>query len=99
MGKIGVLATLVCVSGTLAACSWQTTVPDGTSFPTNRDPVSWPFAADSIWNMSIHNDAKYVDAQIGMPMEAGPTIDPEILILQPNALRVIHGQVCRILGR
>jgi len=34
--------------------------------------------------MPIHNDAKYVDAQIEMPMAAGPTIDPEILILRPE---------------
>ena len=62
-----------------------TKAPIGNPFPTSRDPIYWPFAADSIWNMPIHEDAKYVDAQIGMPMEAGLTIDPEILILQPNA--------------
>jgi len=80
MRKISILAVLICASSTLAACSPQATV-----FPADRDPISWPFAADSIWNMPIHNDAKYVPAQIGMPMAASVTTDPEILILQPDA--------------
>jgi len=80
MKSIGVVAVLICVSGALAACT-----PRATIGPAERDPIAWPFAADSIWNMPIHNGAKYVDAQIGMPAAAGPTIDPEILILQPNA--------------
>ena len=80
MRKISILAVLICASSTLAACA-----PQGTVFPADRDPISWPFAADSIWNMPIHNDAKYVPAQIGMPMAASVTTDPEILILQPDA--------------
>lgn len=78
--KIGILAVLICTSSTLAACA-----PQATPFPADRDPVAWPFSADSIWNIPIHNDAKYVPAQIGMPMAAGVTTDPEILILQPDA--------------
>jgi hypothetical protein len=35
--------------------------------------------------MPLHRDAIYVDAQIEMPLAAGPTIDAEILILQPDA--------------
>jgi len=80
MRKICILAVLLCTSSTLAAFA-----PQAAAFPTNRDPISWPFVAGSIWNMPIHNDAEYVDAQIGMPMAAGPIIDPEILILQPDA--------------
>jgi len=80
MRKICILAVLLCASSTLAACA-----PQATALPANRDPISWPFAADSIWNMPIHNDAEYVDARIGMPMASGPIIDPEILILQPDA--------------
>lgn len=30
-----------------------------------RDPLQWPFASDSIWNMPIGSDARYVDATIG----------------------------------
>ena len=96
MRKIGLLALLICVCGTLSACTPPPSSPDSgppasgegqetTPFPTERDPIAWPFTADSIWNMPIHNDATYVDAQIRMPTAAGPTIDAEILILQPNA--------------
>ena len=69
MKVIGVVAVLICVSGTLAACT-----PRATIGPVERDPIAWPFAADSIWNMPIHNGAKYVDAQIEMPTAAGPTM-------------------------
>lgn len=30
-----------------------------------RDKTTWPFACDSIWNMPIGSNAKYVDAYIG----------------------------------
>jgi len=57
------------------------------SFPTSRDPIYWPFAADSIWNMPIHNNAVYVDSglDLHMPLDAGPTTDQEILILSPGS--------------
>lgn len=86
--SIGILAVLICASSALAACAPAATVtppPQTAVFPADRDPVAWPFSPDSIWNMPIHNDAKYVPAQIGMPMAAGVTTDPEILILQPDA--------------
>ncbi|HSM84101.1 MAG TPA: hypothetical protein VLS96_20590, partial [Nodosilinea sp.] len=35
-----------------------------TSPPTTRNPLSWPFAADSIWNQPIGSEAQYVDAAI-----------------------------------
>lgn len=35
-----------------------------TSPPTTRHPLSWPFAADSIWNQPIGSEARYVDAAI-----------------------------------
>lgn len=69
----------------------NTEVPAGNDenirFPTSRDPIYWPFAVDSIWNMPIHNNAVYVDAGISahMPLDAGPTTDWEPLILSPNA--------------
>jgi len=66
MRKLCILAVLICTSSTLVACA-----PQATGLATDRDPIFWPFAADSIWNMPIHNDAEYVDAQIGMPMAAG----------------------------
>ncbi len=33
--------------------------------PVGRDPLLWPFASDSIWNMPVGANAKYVDASIG----------------------------------
>jgi hypothetical protein len=56
------------------------------TFPTSRDPVKWPFPANSIWNMPIHNNAEYVYAGINQhPTGSGVTIDEEILILEPSA--------------
>ena len=97
MKAIVVLALAIGVGTVATACSSPVNI--GTSddspgsandrgsetFPGDRDPVAWPFPADSIWNMPLHHDARYVDAQIEMPMAAGPTIDAEILILQPDS--------------
>lgn len=50
-----------------------------------RDPLTWPFAAESIWNMPIGSDAVYVPAQIAQATQAGMTVDEDILILEPDA--------------
>jgi len=55
------------------------------SFPTSRDPLKWPFARDSIWNMPVGSDAVYVPANIQPPTCEGMTEDPDILILTPEA--------------
>lgn len=55
-----------------------------------RDPLKWPFASTSIWNMPIGSDAVYVPAKLAAipgndkwaPM---PQIDDEIIILEPDA--------------
>ena len=50
-----------------------------------RDPLLWPFADTSIWNMPIGSNAIYVDAKIQPPTRFGMTVDEDILILTPNA--------------
>ncbi len=53
-------------------------------FPTSRDPLKWPFASDSIWNLPIGVNAEYVDAQI-TEASNGPIMDTDIIILAPGA--------------
>lgn len=63
-----------------------------------RDPLKWPFAASSIWNMPIGSGAVYVPANLsGWPGKAAnapgwdtanmPRVDHERIILAPNAPR------------
>jgi hypothetical protein len=52
-----------------------------------RDPLLWPFAQNSIWNMPIGLGARYVPARIGIPTGAALVADEDVLILTPNAPR------------
>jgi len=71
--------------------AWALTVPQAET----RDPLAWPFAADSIWNMPIGSGAVYVAANISSTPGAGkiadadwapmPQIDRERIILYPTA--------------
>jgi hypothetical protein len=75
------------------------TIQGGTPPPTaTRDPLKWPFAADSIWNMPIGSGAVYVPAGLtawpGTLQEPDhedadwatmPQIDPEHIVLTPSA--------------
>jgi hypothetical protein len=61
-----------------------------TNRPETRDPLRWPFAQDSIWNMPVGSDAVYVPA--GLTANPGngniyahmPGPDPDHIILTPN---------------
>ena len=61
-----------------------------TTTTTTRDPLKWPFASNSIWNMPIGSGAVYVPANlpavpggdIWAPM---PQIDDERIVLRPTA--------------
>jgi len=55
-------------------------------FPTHRDPIQWPFADTSIWNMPIGGGADYVAASIPAHDRIGP--EEEIVILTPDAPKV-----------
>src|SRR3989344_6009640 len=75
--------------------------PKPPSFAAARDPLKWPFASDSIWNMPIGDGAVYVPANLnpdpgnmlgdpsnttGSPWLAGmPSLDEEIIVLKPTA--------------
>jgi hypothetical protein len=52
---------------------------------TGRVPTLWPFSRDSIWNLPIGVEAVYVPADIKPPSSRGMTVDPDVLILTPNA--------------
>ena len=56
------------------------------SFPTSRDPLKWPFADTSIWNVAIGSGAKYVAACIPAHDRIQP--EEEIVILTPHAPKV-----------
>ncbi|GCE31306.1 hypothetical protein KDA_67900 [Dictyobacter alpinus] len=45
---------------------------------SGRDPLTWPFASTSIWNMPIGDQAQYAPANI--PRAANATPDPDWLI-------------------
>ena len=58
--------------------------------PHARDPMKWPFASNSIWNMPIGSDAVYKPANLpaipgGDPWSPMPQIDEELIILKPKA--------------
>lgn len=57
---------------------------------SSRDPLNWPFASDSIWNMPIGSNAVYVAANWdpNPANYAWPTIPQageELMMLQPNS--------------
>lgn len=52
-----------------------------------RDPLSWPFSRDSIWNTPIGSGAKYVPAGLEAANGAwhnSVTADPELISLDPE---------------
>ncbi|GJJ01795.1 hypothetical protein RugamoR64_23330 [Duganella rhizosphaerae] len=55
-----------------------------------RDPYTWPFAQDSIWNMPIGSGAQYVPANLPLvpgndPWANIPQADREKIVLKPSA--------------
>lgn len=68
----------------------------GNVLPGTRDPLKWPFAQDSIWNMPIGSGAVYVPANLPASPDnpqddktaewtAMPELDLEHIILRPSA--------------
>ena len=49
-----------------------------------RDPLLQPFSSESIWNMPLHNNAVYVDAQVPAPTGWGVGRDDIHIISTPN---------------
>ncbi|WP_052733134.1 RICIN domain-containing protein [Hymenobacter terrenus] len=50
--------------------------------PTSREVYKWPFSKTSIWNMPIHNNAQYVNANLAYTWLGE---DEEPIILTPTA--------------
>ncbi|MEM7799160.1 MAG: hypothetical protein AAF633_08225 [Chloroflexota bacterium] len=63
--------------------------PEGRNAVSNtRDPLSWPFAWDSIWNLPLGSGATYTPANISPATAFGMTVDEDIIILEPDAPQV-----------
>ncbi|MFA5971178.1 MAG: T9SS type A sorting domain-containing protein [Lentimicrobiaceae bacterium] len=52
---------------------------------STRDPYKWPFSQQSIWNMPIGSEARYVHAGIQKAIAFGMTKDEDIIVLSPNS--------------
>ena len=48
-----------------------------------RNPLKWPFAANSIWNTPIGDSAVYVHANLQPSMKL--TVDEDVIVMTPNA--------------
>lgn len=53
-------------------------------YPHSRDPLTWPFAQTSIWNMPIGSDAVYMPADITAVTEFCPHAAYDVIILTPG---------------
>lgn len=70
--------------------TWTIGAPTAPPPSGTRDPLQWPFAQDSIWNMPIGSNAQYVAANLsatpgGDEWAPMPAIDPERIVLRPSA--------------
>jgi hypothetical protein len=52
---------------------------------SGRDPLLWPFSRDSIWNLPIGADARYVWAGIRHATSMAYFTDADVLVLEPSA--------------
>ncbi len=51
---------------------------------TSRDPLLWPFAATSIWNMPIGSNASYEPAKLEIPTKRMLTLDEDLIVQTPD---------------
>ncbi len=83
---LGSLALVIAGSslwGPTAAVGSRSTSPSPNAVV--RDPLTWPFSRDSIWNLPIGASAVYVPGNIKKPTAYGMTTDVDVLVLTPNA--------------
>jgi hypothetical protein len=83
---------LLAMTGTATGTTSTTSTTDASAMTTTtgRDPLKWPFASNSIWNMPIGTGAQYVAANLsGNPgnniYAAMPGIDGEHIVMKPTA--------------
>lgn len=75
-----------CRLGTsLAAIIWILLIP---IVGLGRDPLRQPFHRESIWNMPIGSEARYVHARIQKATQRGMTVDEDLIVLTPDAPRL-----------
>ncbi len=72
------MKTLI-ISSLLAVC---TIVISGQE---TRNPYTWPFSKNSIWNTPIGSEAVYVHAHIQRAESMGMTLDEDLIVLKPDA--------------
>jgi hypothetical protein len=61
-------------------------VPTSPTAAVTRDPILWPFAKNSIWNLPIGAFANYVPGNVVQATAAGGLqVDADVLVLTPNA--------------
>src|SRR5207249_3233020 len=81
----GTLAALV-EGGFLQQVLGPTSAGSGlSSAAAGRDPLKWPFSRDSIWNLPIGSNARYVWAGIRHATSMAYFNDADILVLTPSA--------------
>ena len=57
--------------------------------PTEREPLTWPFSQNSIWNMPIGSQAEYVDAKIDWVKHATADVDYFFVLDANDPLRPV----------
>jgi hypothetical protein len=79
MMKLRLIASVCVLTGVIFS------ILQAQTFPTVRDPLKWPFAQNSIWNLPIGSNAVYVPA--GIKASAGTKLlpDQDIIIMKPTA--------------
>jgi hypothetical protein len=81
---------LRCGIAALALVAWLVAGADGAFTSSGhafaaRDVLKQPFASTSIWNMPVGSGAVYVPANIPPATSMSLTLDPDVLILKPDA--------------
>jgi hypothetical protein len=77
-------------ASSVALSTMQTQLFSTSLVQPGRDALKWPFSQASIWNMPIGSLARYVPANLPAvpgndPWAPMPAIDPEPIVLRPNA--------------
>ena len=90
--RLDALVLLLLVSACAASRTPGSDANTGTRVPPGsthaalaRDPLLWPFASTSIWNMPIGTGAEFVPAQIEASKQIGNFAEEEIIILEADA--------------
>ncbi len=77
--------TLVALSGLFVLVAQLSAQQPHEELPAFRDPLKWPFSANSIWNTPIGLDAAYVHAGIEKALLRGLTVDEDVIVMRPEA--------------